>query len=223
MWFSSGNLIVANALTDCHVGSFAIGGCFNNQIYLNNIKNSNWYDRYYYDFYSDRWVRNGTPTITVSHNFWDNGSVGNYWSNYNGTDGNWDGVGSEPYVFKLSVEHFEGENTEVVGDSDNYPLMAPVDVNKVAFKLPEWVETAGAEQPQNTTPQQPTATPNAQAPSLTTVSPTGTAELPQTQADLSNQTLMVLAGTIIAVALAGALLVAYLKKRSSPADTFGYQ
>jgi nitrous oxidase accessory protein NosD len=41
---------------------------------------------------------------------WDNGREGNYWSDYNGTDLNADGVGDMPYVFDVQNE-------------DRYPLM----------------------------------------------------------------------------------------------------
>lgn len=206
MWFSSDNLIVANSLTNCHVGSFALGGCFNNRIYLNSIKNSNWYDRYYYDFYSDRWIRNGTSTIEVSHNFWDNGSMGNYWSNYNGTDANWDGIGDEPYVLKLSVEHFEGENTEIIGDSDNYPLMNPLDIVNVGFELPHWVDSVGTETPIDnlTIPEQSTQIP----------SPTATLQPEETGINPINQALIMgIVGIVVVVAVAGVVLVVYCKKR----------
>jgi len=41
---------------------------------------------------------------------WDNGTLGNYWSNYNGTDINLDGIGDTPYII-------QGTNI------DHYPLM----------------------------------------------------------------------------------------------------
>ena len=46
---------------------------------------------------------------------WDDGSEGNYWSDYNGTDVNQDGVGDTPYVI--------GSN-----NIDHYPLMQPLTV-----------------------------------------------------------------------------------------------
>ena len=45
-------------------------------------------------------------------NIWDNGSEGNYWSNYNGTDYNINGIGDTPYVIDAD-------------NQDNYPLMEP--------------------------------------------------------------------------------------------------
>ena len=47
-----------------------------------------------------------------TNNTWDNGCEGNYWSAYNGSDLNGDGVGDTPYII-------DGNNT------DNYPLMNP--------------------------------------------------------------------------------------------------
>ena len=42
---------------------------------------------------------------------WDDGTSGNYWNDYTGTDADGDGIGDTPYVF--------------TGGQDNYPLMTP--------------------------------------------------------------------------------------------------
>lgn len=62
--------------------------------------------------YQNNFVANSNHTATsnVVPNSWDNGIEGNYWSGYNGTDENYDGIGDTPYTI-------EANNT------DNYPLM----------------------------------------------------------------------------------------------------
>ncbi|GAI90489.1 unnamed protein product, partial [marine sediment metagenome] len=44
-------------------------------------------------------------------NFWDNGTIGNYWDDYAGLDANDDGIGDTPYMIPGTV-----------GDQDNYPV-----------------------------------------------------------------------------------------------------
>jgi parallel beta-helix repeat protein len=56
-------------------------------------------------------------------NFWDNGEEGNYWDDYNGTDGNRNGIGDTPYVINED-------------NIDNYPLVFPYDVENDAVGLP---------------------------------------------------------------------------------------
>ena len=54
--------------------------------------------------------------IALSVNIWDNGFEGNYWDNYNGTDGDGNGIGDTPYIIN--------ENNQ-----DNYPLVNVIPEN----------------------------------------------------------------------------------------------
>jgi hypothetical protein len=123
LWFSSGNTIVANTLTDPLPwrlgGSFSLGGSFNNKVYLNNFAHN------VYDYYTDPNIRAAEPTIIASTNFWDNGEKGNHWDDYNGSDVNWDEIGDTPFIIDAN-------------NQDNYPLMSRVDINNAAVQLPEW-------------------------------------------------------------------------------------
>ena len=51
-----------------------------------------------------------------STNMWDDGKVGNYWSDYHGTDANGDGIGDTPY-------EMNSKNT------DRYPLIKPSNIS----------------------------------------------------------------------------------------------
>jgi hypothetical protein len=82
----------------------------NNTITRNNIANSLSLGGYNNTFFKNNFSIE--QLIVNGGNFWDNVSVGNYWSDYNGTDSDGDGVGDVPYVID--------ENNQ-----DNYPLMAP--------------------------------------------------------------------------------------------------
>ena len=54
---------------------------------------------------------------------WDNGTTGNYWSDYNGTDFSGDGIGDTQY--DIRHENMTTEPTEW----DRYPLMKPITLN----------------------------------------------------------------------------------------------
>ncbi|TSA57077.1 hypothetical protein D4R42_02305 [bacterium] len=117
---------------------------FNNTITGNTIaSNSGWgiilsYDRFppfsNNTIYRNDFVNNQQAVYTVDEflatlpdmepaiDRWDNGSEGNYWSNYNSTDTNGDGIGDKPYIIN--------ENNQ-----DNFPLMEPV---PVIPEFPTW-------------------------------------------------------------------------------------
>jgi len=64
-------------------------------------------------FYHNNVVNNTEQVLVVqSHNLWDNGVEGNFWSGYNGTDMNYDGIGDTPYAIDQA-------------NKDQYPLMEP--------------------------------------------------------------------------------------------------
>lgn len=79
-----------------HQYAFYLYRSSNNTIYHNNLINN-------------------TQQVYASNsinNRWDNGYQGNYWSSYNGTDGDYNGIGDTPYIV--------GEN-----QTDRYPLIHP--------------------------------------------------------------------------------------------------
>jgi parallel beta-helix repeat protein len=116
-WSSSNNHIIGNKIRENGNGISFSGATFldiahypspHNIIYHNNfIDNQN----NIADVAGSWWIQGSTPAV----NIWDNGIEGNYWSNYNGTDNNGDGIGETPYVI-------DEEN------QDNYPLMSPINV-----------------------------------------------------------------------------------------------
>lgn len=58
---------------------------------------------------------------------WSDGKRGNYWSNYNGIDSNFDGVGDTPFVIDEKRQ-------------DPYPLMVPYNItnlNDIDIQMPE--------------------------------------------------------------------------------------
>ena len=66
---------------------------------------------------------------------WDNGTIGNYWGDYEGTDNNEDGIGDSPYAIKgVKWDNDVGGDVSFVAGQDNYPLMNPV----VIPEFPSW-------------------------------------------------------------------------------------
>jgi nitrous oxidase accessory protein NosD len=105
---------IANYIDDNDGYGIAIGG--NNLIAENNV------------FYHNTLVNN---TKGVGYNWelegrgnvWDNGEEGNYWSDYNGTDANGDGIGDTPYII-------DDKNI------DRYPLISPLTLLSLSSVTP---------------------------------------------------------------------------------------
>jgi parallel beta-helix repeat protein len=99
---SSDNTWSGNNITASTLGIRFEGSSSGNKFLHNNFSNNKW-------------------QILLDFNFtntWDNGHEGNYWSDYNGTDNNHDGIGDTPYVID-------------VNNIDHYPLM-------VQYVIPEF-------------------------------------------------------------------------------------
>jgi parallel beta-helix repeat protein len=67
---------------------------------------------------------------------WDNGTIGNYWGDYEGTDFDEDGIGDSPYVITgVKWDNDAGGDVSFVAGQDNYPLMNPLTIPE----FPSWI------------------------------------------------------------------------------------
>jgi parallel beta-helix repeat protein len=139
------NLITENTIT----------GFFNQAIrFIFNAENNTIYGNYFADngfavviqegavnnrFYGNTFAADSCNVSIqeLQDTFWDNGTIGNYWGDYSGVDGNGDDIGDTAYQLKgymwdLDAEGFVG----APAGQDNYPLMAPYNIEHAADVLP---------------------------------------------------------------------------------------
>jgi parallel beta-helix repeat protein len=80
--------------------------------------------------------------IEGAGNVWDNGREGNYWDNYRGKDVNGDGIGDVPYdVEGRKWDDQEGGIVSYIFGQDNFPLMAPFNIDDVKMEFPDWASS----------------------------------------------------------------------------------
>jgi parallel beta-helix repeat protein len=136
---SDENIISGNVISDGNYGGISLEGSNNNKIFGNTVSDCTrravwlWNHASQNVFYLNNFFNN---TVNVEkyitdivdcqfpQNVWDNGTTGNYWSDYNGTDTDNNGLGNTPYIIE--------ENNQ-----DNYPLMDPVDISTIP-EFPSW-------------------------------------------------------------------------------------
>lgn len=101
------SIIGNNLMLNGKYGGIHIDASSDNSIYHNNFLNN---------FKQVDYSRNLSPYVYLINytNIWNNTypSGGNYWSDYNGTDSDGDGIGDTPYIIDADSQ-------------DNYPLMEP--------------------------------------------------------------------------------------------------
>jgi len=127
----SRNNVTANNMVGIELSSYSS----NNSVTGNDVANTYYGISFYYssdnsvlhnNFVNNTWQVASEVSISI----WDDGypSGGNYWSDYNGTDANHDGIGDAAYVI-------DANNT------DNYPLMAPYIIPEFPFRTLAWLFT----------------------------------------------------------------------------------
>jgi len=220
----SNNVVCANRITDGM--GLGVGG-HNNVYYANHIENNHYVgvavsgteERVYSNtLYHNNLINNEIQVKNWganSANFWDNGSEGNYWSDYTGVDANGDGIGDTPYFVESETFDESVGVVEVVHGLDNYPLIVPFDISIVDVELPEWeyVAPSSSSSPSPSTEPTPSVFPSSSPPPEgEIIAPTESPETQQQETEPFPTTTV--AASAASVAVFGAGLAVYFKKRN---------
>jgi len=116
LYYSSNNVFSGNDASNNGYGVY-LDHSINNVFSGNDASNNHYGIHVSYSdnnvIFHNNFINNTEPPSSISSvGFFDNGVEGNYWSDYNGTDADWDGIGDTPHPLH--------ENNQ-----DNCPLMGP--------------------------------------------------------------------------------------------------
>ena len=224
------NIVFGNTITNCPApGLSETDNSWSTLFYANYVANNRWGAKIVSQqsnttLYHNNFVNNvnqvhcGTsetvtplsgPSFTRRLTHWgyfDNGTEGNYWSDYNGTDANFDGVGDTPYVIDEDR-------------SDHYPLMAPVDVSNVTLRLPDWANLtipSPLKTPSFPPKLKPLPTPHSSPPQTPSTEPEqkpSPLQTPLQPEPTPFPTPLVAAASTASIVMVGGVLLLYFKKR----------
>jgi len=98
--------------------------------------------------YHNSFLGNNTPLVSIDdvsmNNTWDNGYEGNYWSNYNGTDLNGEGIG-DTYLPWEGVDYYPLMNPYIRGDVNHDGETDILDVKLVKLAYSKVIEYSYAD------------------------------------------------------------------------------
>jgi len=143
----SNNMIFGNSITGFAGQAVrTVFSCSNNTFYGNYVANNGFAivlqeGAVNNKFYGNTFAADScnVSVYDAESNFWDNGTLGNYWGDYTGADSNGDGIGDSPYVlngFKWDTD--VGGFVTAPAGQDNYPLVAPYDGAHEGVLLPNF-------------------------------------------------------------------------------------
>ena len=107
--YSNQNGVFRNTIKDCRYAVFLYGGSDYNAFYNNNFLSTN--------VFEDHQSLPNLYNLYPANNTWDAGypKGGNYWSTYNGTDKDGDGIGDLPFsVYEKYVDRYPLVNTVTI-------------------------------------------------------------------------------------------------------------
>ena len=140
----SDNVIFGNNITGfVNQAIRTVFGCSNNTFYGNYIANSEVAvclqdEAINNTFYGNTFAFDSCKFRIgddVEGTSWDNGTIGNYWGDYEGTDNNEDGIGDSPYtIVGVKWDTNVGGDVSFIAGYDNYPLMEPT----IIPEFPSW-------------------------------------------------------------------------------------